>query len=300
VFVNCAEERAEVTRRADSQTTNQRLGYADDARLLLVNADDFGMYADINAAVVRAFRQGIVHSTSLMIPCPGAPQAIDLLKDNPDLPFAVHLSIIRDIDGYIWGPMAPKARVPSLLDTDDEFYSLDRMDTLLERAELYEVEIEFRAQIEAVLDTGLTPTHLDWHCLHSGGRADIFALTLRLAREHGLALRVASQPFIAQVQAQGLPTDDHDLLDSFSVPIPDKPARYAAMLRALPAGLTEWAVHPSLGTPASQALDPDGWQVRRSDFDFLTSPAARQIIDEEGIILINYEPLQRTWRGGRL
>jgi predicted glycoside hydrolase/deacetylase ChbG (UPF0249 family) len=172
------------------------------------------------------------------------------------------------------------------------------MTEMLERARRDELEIEFRAQIEAVLAANLRPTHLDWHCLHSGGRADIFAMTLGLAREYGLALRVASQPYIDQVQRQGLPTDDHDLLDSFDLSLADKPARYAAMLRELPVGLSEWAVHPSLGSAASQAIDPDGWRVRRTDFDFLMSPRAREIIQEEGIILIGYEPLQLAWQGG--
>jgi predicted glycoside hydrolase/deacetylase ChbG (UPF0249 family) len=284
--------------QADTRTTNQRLGYADDARLLLVNADDLGMYADINAAVIQAFREGIVRSTSLMMPCPGAAQAVDLLRETRDLPFGVHLSIVRDIPDYVWGPMAPKERVPSLLDADGELYALERMDVMLERARLDELEIEFRSQIEAVLATGLEPTHVDWHCLHSGGRADVFELTLGLAKEHGLALRVASQPFIDQVQRQGLPSDDYDLLDSFSLPLAEKPARYAAMLRALPAGLTEWAVHPGLGGPAAQALDANGWRVRRSDFEFLISPQAREIIADGGITLIGYEPLQAAWQAG--
>ena len=284
--------------QADTRTTNQRLGYADDARLLLVNADDLGMYPDINGAVIQAFREGIVRSTSLMMPCPGAAQAVDLLRETLDLPFGVHLSIVRDIPGYVWGPLAPKERVPSLLDADGELYGLARMDVMLERARLDELEIEFRAQIEAVLATGLEPTHVDWHCLHSGGRADIFELTLGLAKEHGLALRVASQPFIDQVQRQGLPSDDYELLDSFSLPLEDKAARYAAMLRALPAGLTEWAVHPGLGGAAAQALDANGWRVRRSDFEFLISPQAREIIADEGITLIGYEPLQAAWQAG--
>jgi predicted glycoside hydrolase/deacetylase ChbG (UPF0249 family) len=280
------------------RTTNQRLGYPDDARLLLINADDLGMYADINPAVVHAFQEGIVRSTSVMMPCPAASQAIALLKETPALHVGVHLSIIRDIDNYFWGPLAPKERVPSLLDADGELYRLEQMDALLARARLDELEVEFRAQIEAVLVSGLQPTHVDWHCLHSGGRADIFDLTMGLAKEFDLALRVASQPFIVQVQRQGLPTDDFDLLDSFSLPLEDKAAHYAAMLRALPVGLTEWAVHPSVGSLASQALDPGGWQVRRTDFDFLISAPAREIIQEEGITLISYELLQTAWRAG--
>jgi predicted glycoside hydrolase/deacetylase ChbG (UPF0249 family) len=283
--------------QADKSPTNRLLGYPDDARLLLVNADDFGMYRDINEAVVRAFAEGIVRSTSLMAPCPGAAQAMQLLREHPTLHFAVHLSVIRDIAHYAWGPLSPKETVPSLLDADGSLFTTARMSAFLEQATVRDLEVEFRAQIEAVLAGDLRPTHLDWHCLHSGGRADIFEMTLGLAREYGLALRVASHPFIDQVQRQGLPTVDYDLLDSFSLDVDQKSARYAELLRALPVGLTEWAVHPSLGSAESQAIDPDGWRVRRTDFDFLVSPQAREIIEQEGITLIDYAPLQRVWQG---
>ena len=282
--------------QAHRSVTNRLLGYPDDARLLLVNADDFGMYQSINEGVVRAFEEGIVRSTSLMVPCPGAAQAMQLLRENPEIRFGVHLSVIRDIAHYHWGPLASKERIPSLLDTDGNFYTTERMSEMLDRAIVEEWEIEFRAQIEAVLAADLRPTHLDWHCLLDGGRADIFAMNVGLAEQYGLALRVDSQPFIDQLQGQGLPTADHALLDSFSLDIDGKSARYAEMLRELPVGLTEWAVHPSLGSEESRAIDPDGWQVRRTDFDFLVSPQAHEIIQQEGITLISYEPLQAVWQ----
>lgn len=283
-------------KRAHRSATNELLGYPDDARLLLVNADDFGMYPDVNEAVVRSFREGVVRSTTLMVPCPGAPQAIRLLKENPGIRFGVHLSVIRDIEPYRWGPVAPAGSVPSLVDADGHFLTTDRMDEFLDRARLDELEVEFRAQIEVLLAAGLRPTHLDWHCLHSGGRADVFGMTVGLANEYGLALRVASQPFMDQIHARGLPATDHEMLDSFRIDVADKPARYADMLRNLPVGLTEWAVHPSLGGAESRAIDPDGWRVRRSDFDVLVSPDVREIITREGITLIGYEPLQKVWQ----
>ena len=51
----------------------------------------------------------------------------------------------------------------------------------------------------------------------------------------------------------------------------EKSAWYARALRELPGGLSEWAVHPALGTPEMQALEPESWQVRQTDFDFLIS-----------------------------
>ncbi len=282
--------------QSETTTTNAMLGYPDDARLLIVNADDLGMYPAINEAVGRAFREGIVHSTSLMMPCPGAPGAIDLLKSLPDLPFAVHLSVIRDIPDYVWGPVAPKGDVPSLLDDDGNLYTTAKMTQMLKAATLDDLETEFRAQIETVLATGLQPTHLDWHCLHDGGRDDIFDLTLNLAREYGLAMRVSKPASIAKVRQLGLPCSDHDLLDSFSLDLASKADQYAAYLRSLPPGLTDWAVHPGLDTTNARSIDPEGWPVRSSDFQFLVSPQAKEIIAQEGITLLSYASLQPLWQ----
>ena len=277
--------------------TNPLLGYPADARLLIVNADDFGMCHAINAGILRAFQEGIVSSTSLMMPCPWAGHAVALLKDHPTLPFAVHLTIVRDCDGYRWGPLTSKDRVPSLIDETGFFYRNDRISELLAQIALSEVETEFRAQIDAVLKADLRPTHLDWHCLADGGRADIFALTLGLAQEYGLALRVHARSSAEHCRRAGLATVDHDVLDSYSLDTIGKADRYAQLLRALPPGLSEWAIHPGLGVAEAQAMAPDGWRVRKADFDFLISPKARAIIAEEGIILTDYRALQRLAAG---
>lgn len=273
---------------------NELLGYPRDARLLIVNADDFGMYHAVNEATMQTFRDGTARSTSLMTPCPWARHAVRLLRDNPDLPFGVHLTIVRDFDDYRWGPLTRRDRVPSLIDETGSFFRNEPGQSFLARFRLDELEIEFRAQIETVLDAGLKPTHLDWHCLLDGGRPDVFELTFGLAREYGLALRVCSQHFIERLQSRGLPTNDHDLMDSYRIETTGKTARYVQMLRELPAGLSEWAVHPGLGDAEARAAD-DEWQVRRADFDFLTSPEARQTVSEEGIILLDYRALQAVW-----
>ncbi len=278
----------------NERQTNERLGYPADARLLIINADDFGMCHASNVATLQAWQAGVVSSTTLMTPCPWAPHALRLLGAHPAFPFGVHLTLICEHRDYRWGPLAAKGAVPSLLDEAGYFYRLDRREELLAGAKLDEVETEFRAQIGTVLAAQLRPTHLDWHCLADGGRPDIFDLTLRLAQEHGLALRVHYRSAAAQCHRVGLPTADHDVLDSYSLPTADKPARYAQLLRALPAGLSEWAVHPSLGDAEARAMEPDSWQVRKADFEFLTSPEARELLKEEGIILVDFRALQRA------
>jgi len=277
--------------------TNRLLGYPVDARLLIINADDFGMCHAINEAIFRALKKGVLRSTTLMVPCPWALHAMRFLADHPEITFGVHLTVISDWVDYRWGPVTSREKVPSLIDKAGYFYNFEHMPEFLAQVRLDQLEMEFRAQIEAVLATGLKPTHLDWHSLRIGGRADIFDVMLRLAREYGLALRVAGRSWIEKVQSQGFPTNDYDFLDSYLLDPVDKSARYDQMLRELPAGLSEWAVHPGLDNSELLAIEPDGKHVRQTDFDFLMSQEAKDIVKGEGIILLDYRALQVVWRG---
>ncbi len=280
-------------------TANGLLGYADDARLLIVNADDFGMSAAVNQGVLEAIRQGVAQAESLMAAWPGAAQAMAMLRENPDVSFGLHLSVICDVPGYRYGPVAPAGTVPSLTDAAGYFYQLDRQAELLARAEPGECETEFRAQIQAVLAAGLRPGHLDWHCLADGGRPDIFELTVRLAREYGLAIRVHDVARAARLRAAGLPVNDHAVLDSYRLDPAGKTARYLRLLTELPAGLTEWALHPAVDTAELRETESASWPVRVTDYEFLVCPEARQVIEREGIILLSHEPLRRVWAATR-
>jgi hypothetical protein len=83
-------------------------------------------------------------------------------------------------------------------------------------------------------------------------------------------------------------------MDSYELDTADKAARYARMLRALPVGLSEWAVHPGVGNAELRAVEPS-WRVRQTDFDFVVSQEARTILEEEGIILVDYGALLALW-----
>ncbi len=221
---------------------------------------------------------------------------MQLLSDHPDLPFGVHLTVVCDVSHYRCGPLTSRDKVPSLVDETGFFYPLERIPEFLTQVKLSELEVEFRAQIEAVLAASLSPTHLDWHCLDDGGRADIFEITVKLAEAYGLAVRVFHRSTGVTLQQRGLPTNDHDVLDSYRLDLVEKSAWYARALRELPSGLSEWAVHPALGSPEMQAIEPESWQVRSTDFDFLISQEARSIIEQEEIVLLSYKPLQKVWQ----
>lgn len=277
--------------------TNRLLGYPDDARLLIVNADDFGFCHSINEGIIGTLKAGLVRSTTLMVPCPWALHAMHFLKENPGIDFGVHLTAISDPVNYVWGPITPRDKVPSLVNRAGHFYDFEGMPQFLAQVQLDELEVEFRAQIEAVLAAGLKPTHLDWHSLRIEGRTDIHDLMIALAKEYGLALRVRGQAWIEKVQSQGLPANDYDFLDSYMMGTADKSARYVQALRELPTGLSEWAVHPGLDSSELLAIEPDGNHSRQLDFDFLTSAEAHEVIRQEGIILLSYKPLQALWQG---
>jgi predicted glycoside hydrolase/deacetylase ChbG (UPF0249 family) len=276
--------------------TSRLLGYPADARLLIINADDFGMCHSVNEAVFGALTEGIARSTTLMAPCPWALHAMQFLAGHSQIPFGVHLTVVSEWPDYRWGPLTPREKVPSLIDEDGYFYNFERMGEFLAQVSFDQLEMEFRAQIEFVLAAGLKPTHLDWHCLRLEGRPDVSELMFNLARAYGLAFRMTGRSWIEEVQSQGFPSNDYDILDSYQLDPAGKAAQYVELLRELPAGLSEWAVHPGLDTSELLAIEPDGNHIRQTDFDFLTSQQARDVIEEEGIVLLDYRALQDVWR----
>lgn len=281
---------------AERGKTNRLLGYPADARLLIINADDLGMCHSVNTAIFDALQNGIVCSATLMVPCPWALHAMQFLAAHPEIPFGIHLTVISDWVNYRWKPVTPKDLVPSLIEGTGYFHNFEGMQEFLTQVDLSELEMEFRSQIEAVFSAGLQPTHLDWHSLRIKDRTDISDVMLKLAREYGLALRVAGEKQIKKVHDLGLPVNDHDFLDSYLIDSNEKTARYIELLRGLPVGLNEWAVHPGLENAELLTIDPGGTHIRQTDFDFLMSQQAKYVVEEEGITLLDYRVLQEVWK----
>lgn len=279
-------------------TTNQMLDLPQDARILIINADDFGMCHSINEATIQSIIEGLAASCTIMGPCPWALHGLHLLKENPVIPFGIHLTAVSEQPYYRWGPMTSKHEVPSLLDEDSYFYPEYRIDELLQKADLAELEKEFRTQIEWVINSGLKPTHLDSHCHIHTRREEVFDMTFGLAKEYGLSIRVGHPLFVEKLQKQDYPTDNHPVVDSYQIPTEDKVTTYIKMLRNLPPGLSEWAIHPGIATAELRALGPS-WDVRQADFDFLMSPEARRVVEEEGVIIISHRRLLELWWANR-
>lgn len=248
-------------------------------RELIINVDDVGIHEGAVEAAVETITDGVAASGSVMTVCPGTLRALELLNAHPEVPVGVHLTLIADFPAVSWSPLTRGQSIQE----HGRFMGIDQMDRLLAQADAGEVEAEFRAQIEVLMNAGLQPTHLDWHCLTDGGRDDIFDLTLALAEEYRTGLRAWNNRGRAALRERGLTAQDGPFVDSFSVPMDRKQDRFLAKVRALPEGLTEWAVHP-----ARPAATDSGSDIRSTDYEVLMSDSMRQTLREQRITVLGY------------
>lgn len=127
----------------------------------IFNADDFGISKGVNAAIVKAHREGILNSASLMINQKYADEAVKLAKEMPELEIGLHVNLTNEY------PAAPAQKIPLLVDEHGKlkngFVNLLLLSFLKPRQLRQQAETEMRAQIVKYLATGLPLRHLDSH-----------------------------------------------------------------------------------------------------------------------------------------
>ena len=163
-------------------TLAQRLGYAADAKLLIINADDLGSCHSANVGVFECLATGIVTSATLMVPCPWAREASSRYRGED---IGVHLTLNAEFELYRWGPIT---HAPSLLGGDGGFPRT--MEDVWDHADLDEVRRECRAQIERAILWGFDVSHLDAHMGTLQFRPEFFDVYLDMAIEFKLPLRM--------------------------------------------------------------------------------------------------------------
>ena len=279
----------------------EKLGFARDAKLLIVHADDVGMTHAVNAATIKALESGGVNSASIMVPCPWFPEIAEYAKAHPDTDFGLHLTLTSERVYYRWGPVAPRDKVASLVDPNGYFWH----DWAAERRiDPKEVELELRAQIERAYAMGIRPTHLDSHQyrLYENGK-DVFEVLLRIAHEKNLPFFVVRDWFAEHpyLESSLSPTDiviDHTVTMNPSVP-PEKWAEfYRTAIGNLQPGVTEFVIHVAFADEEMKAAtrERDTWGAawRQRDFDFFTSAEFRQLLAQQKIQLVNWRELARA------
>jgi hypothetical protein len=275
--------------------TSELLGYPKDARLLILNIDDYGLCYTANDAAIAMLKKGVASSCTVMAPAPWGLHGLFLLKENPEIGCGVHLTAISEHIRYRWSPLSSGERVPTLVDEDGYFFLETRQQQFIRQADVHELEHEFRLQIEFALKHGVSITHLDSHCNVHDSRDDIFEMTVCLASEYGLALRLHNEKYMQRLKKDGLPALDYPDLDSFRLPLKGKSQTYLNLLKELPEGLSEWAIHPAYESAELRAITPE-WPVRASDYAFFNSDEFRLAMQTEGIILASYRLLQPFWK----
>lgn len=127
----------------------------------IFNADDFGISKGVNAAIVKAHREGILNSASLMINQKYAAEAVKLAKEMSELEMGLHVNLTNEY------PAASAQEIPLLVDGQGKlkngFVNLLLLSFFKPRQLRLQVEIEMRAQIAKYLTTGLPLQHLDSH-----------------------------------------------------------------------------------------------------------------------------------------
>jgi len=265
---------------------------------LIVNGDDWGLCPQVNLGVIRAHREGILTSTSLLANGAAWEQACQLSRIYPRLSVGLHLNLT-------WGvPVLPAAEVTSLVDQHGCFYSkwIFLRRALFGAVNAEDMAAEAQAQLQRVQSTGVTLSHLDSHhhihCLPMVGR-----LMAELAVQNGLPIlrrfngaetgsslqaKAAARLCRAGIRRSPLKERTHPVCRFFGYDLMlqcDKKAALASILRRLPDGLNEVMCHPA----EANALQPSVRTRldRFAELQALCDRNIRMLLDERGISLIS-------------
>ena len=162
------------------------------SRRLIVNADDFGRSRSINEAVIRAHREGILTTSSLMVNEAACAEAVELAKQNPKLGTGLHLTLLMGHSAL------PPKEIPGLVNEQQEFLN-DPVKVGFQyffRRELREqLRKEIHAQFERFRATGLPLDHVNGH-LHLHLHPTVFRILMEDAQTLGIErMRLTRDPF---------------------------------------------------------------------------------------------------------
>jgi hopanoid biosynthesis associated protein HpnK len=264
---------------------------------LIVSADDYGLSSEVNEAVERAHRDGILRAASLMVAAPASEDAVRRAHALPTLRVGLHLVLVNG------RPALPPSAVPALVDRDGNLPSdLVRAGVLFffSPAARRQLEAEIRAQFAAYARTGLALDHVNAQN-HMHIHPTVLSIVIKVGREYGMrAVRIPREPndaaflapWLALMQARlrraRITTNDVVFGIRYSGHMTRE--RVLEILSELPPGISEMYFHPATG--AWDGIDP---QI--ADYDFagelaaLTSAEVRSKIAASGIETLTYSDL---------
>jgi hopanoid biosynthesis associated protein HpnK len=289
---------------------------------LIINADDFGLTAKVNQAIIDAHSCGLLRSTSLLANGEAFASAVGLSRQAPGLGVGVHLNLTEG------QPVAPACSVPSLVHGQGFFArkpsSLWRA-LISGRVSTVDIEKELRAQIEKVLAAGVVATHLDSH-KHVHALPALGRMTIRLARQYGipairgvaerwsalgrllqrfpharrailrqrlnsLTLAAVSRGWSRQLRRAGVACAEHFYGLTPTGFLDEQVLR--EILCRLPEGTSELMCHPGFVDHALRQTPTRLLEQREMEYQALTRPGIKLLANELGVQFINYADLVR-------
>jgi len=273
-------------------------------RLLIVNADDYGLTEGISRGILHGHRRGVVTSTSVIALGPAYPKVSAWLADEDALGVGVHLAAVGEDP-----PLLSAREIPTLVASRGrlcETYSAFVRRAVLGRINPEELRLEFTAQLQMVQELGVPITHLDAH-QHLQLWPSVCAVVIDLATRFGIpAVRVpryrAANPMAWGVTLLGarlarragwaglrFPLDavgiecaghlDEDLLP-----------RVLARLATHGKPAVELTVHPGEGDDADRSRYKWGYEWE-DELAALVGPAAHHAVKRAGFVLGTYADL---------
>lgn len=279
---------------------------------LILNADDFGLTKGVNEGIVRAHREGILTSATLMANGPAFDHAVALALANPSLGVGCHLVLVGG------QAVAPASDVSSLVDSQGHLpASLGALVMRVSAGAIRraDIERELSAQIEKIRHAGISPTHLDTH-KHTHAHPRVLEALGRVAQMTGITrirkpierlrdswtggapftqlvaasvARTVTLKFRALSRKYGLrsPQNFLGLASTGSI----SPAALRRMIDTLPDGQTEIMLHPGI---CDSDLSQTGSRLqhgRELEMNALMDPDVRRAVSAHGIELITYREL---------
>ncbi|MDR2939939.1 MAG: chitin disaccharide deacetylase [Clostridiales bacterium] len=235
---------------------------------LIVNADDFGLTKAVNLGIIEAFKNGIVRSTTLMPNQDATEHAAELAKENTGLGIGVHLTLTAGrplLGGH-----------KSIVKEDGSFLGQGALfESTIDPIEL---ESEFDAQINKVINLGIKITHLDSHH-HVHLNEKVQTVVIKLAKKYGLPVRDCHKDGIKSTEA-------------FSMDFYGGGATIGHLKNILSqeTGSLEVMAHPAYIDYG--LYNKSGYAIPRVDeLHILTSDEIKRYISENGIELCNFSVL---------
>ena len=268
---------------------------------LIVNADDYGRSRSINQAVIRAHREGILTTASLMVNEPDCSEAVALAKENPKMGVGLHLALVCGKSAL------PPEKIPNLVNARGEFSNnpagVGFRYFFCSKAKT-QLRLEIEAQFERFRATGLPLDHVNGH-LHLHMHPAVFSILMDNAERWNIrTMRLTFDPFWLNTRlASGrwlYRTSHaviHHILSARSrSALNQRKIRHTQnvfgllqnalvdteyvtkLLPQLPPGDSELYSHPSL-------------DQFKNEFDALVDPANKALVQKLGIQLIRYQDL---------